>query len=180
MGRFRSHTAVQAAVALSAAVLGLAPLPVAAQDAAPVTYARPALDPRLSPAQVFIASLRGEPGMQETASGLLYFVIQSGPPEGERPTAASTVRVHYEGTFMDGAVFDSSRQRGTPAEFPLRAVIPGWTEVVQLMRPGDVWTVFLKPELAYGRRGAGQTIPPDSALVFRIELLGIVPPATGN
>ena len=180
MAGARLHACVLAVAACCAAIPVLAPRAAAAQAAGPEVYSRPALDPRLTPAQVFIATLRSEPGIRETGSGLLYFVIASGPPQGDRPTSTSTVRVHYEGTLIDGTVFDSSRQRGQPAEFPLAAVIPGWTEAVQLMRPGDVWTVFLKPELAYGRRGAGLTIPPDSALVFRIELIAVLPPAAAN
>jgi FKBP-type peptidyl-prolyl cis-trans isomerase len=124
--------------------------------------------------QDFIAAKKAEAGVQETASGLLYKVEKSGPETGAKPTAASTVRVHYEGTLPDGTVFDSSYARGEPAEFPVGGVIPGWTEVLQLMRPGDTWMVYLKPELAYGEQGAGADIPPNAALVFKVELIGVV------
>jgi FKBP-type peptidyl-prolyl cis-trans isomerase FklB len=124
--------------------------------------------------QDFIAGKKTEAGIQETASGLLYKVEKSGPATGAKPTAASTVRVHYEGTLPDGTVFDSSYARGEPAEFPVGGVIPGWTEVLQLMRPGDTWMIYLKPELAYGEAGAGADIPPNAALIFKVELIEVL------
>jgi FKBP-type peptidyl-prolyl cis-trans isomerase FklB len=128
----------------------------------------------MAAAQEFIAAKKAEAGVKETASGLLYKVETSGPATGVPPTAVSTVRVHYEGTLPDGTVFDSSYARGEPAEFPVGMVIPGWTEVLQLMRPGDTWMVYLKPELGYGEQGAGADIPPNAALVFKIELIEVL------
>ncbi|MEX0770929.1 MAG: FKBP-type peptidyl-prolyl cis-trans isomerase [Balneolaceae bacterium] len=108
-----------------------------------------------------------------TASGLQYRVIEEG--SGERPTANSTVRVHYRGTLLNGEEFDSSYERGEPAEFPLNRVIPGWTEGVQLMREGATYEFFLPSELAYGNNPPqGSIITPGAVLIFEVELLEIV------
>jgi len=105
-------------------------------------------------------------------SGLQYEVIATG--EGEKPTAQSTVRTHYHGTFINGDVFDSSYDRGQPAEFPVGGVIAGWTEALQLMTEGSKWRLYIPYNLAYGERGSQGAIPPYSALVFDVELLAIV------
>ncbi|QHJ11736.1 FKBP-type 22 kDa peptidyl-prolyl cis-trans isomerase [Paraglaciecola mesophila] len=107
-----------------------------------------------------------------TESGLQYEVINAG--EGETPTAASTVRVHYHGTLLDGTVFDSSYDRGQPAEFPVGGVIKGWTEALQLMQVGAKLRLFVPHDLAYGEQGAGGAIAPFSTLVFDVELLDII------
>jgi FKBP-type peptidyl-prolyl cis-trans isomerase FklB len=107
-----------------------------------------------------------------TESGLQYEVINKG--EGDKPTAASTVRVHYHGTLIDGTVFDSSYERGQPAEFPVNGVIKGWTEALQLMVVGDKWRIHVPHDLAYGEQGAGAAIGPFSTLVFDVELLDIL------
>jgi len=120
----------------------------------------------------FLAENAGRPGVVVTASGLQYEVIVEG--DGPRPGAFDTVRVHYEGTLIDGTVFDSSHFRGIPAEFPLHGVIPGWTEGLQLMAVGSVYRFFIPSELGYGSHGAGPQIPPYSTLVFEVELLAIV------
>ena len=106
-----------------------------------------------------------------TESGLQYEVIEEG--KGTKPTAEQTVKVHYEGTLIDGTVFDSSYQRGEPIEFPLSGVIKGWTEGLQLMSVGSKYKLYIPYELGYGERGAGQSIPPYSALIFTVELLEI-------
>lgn len=106
-----------------------------------------------------------------TESGLQYEVIEEG--KGAKPTAEQTVKVHYEGTLIDGTVFDSSYQRGEPIEFPLSGVIKGWTEGLQLMSVGSKYKLYIPYELGYGERGAGQSIPPYSALIFTVELLEI-------
>jgi len=106
-----------------------------------------------------------------TESGLQYEVIATG--EGEKPTAASTVSVHYHGTFANGDVFDSSVERGQPAEFPVGGVIAGWTEALQLMTEGSKWKLFVPYNLAYGEQGSQGAIPPYATLVFDVELLSI-------
>lgn len=107
-----------------------------------------------------------------TESGLQYEVVNAG--DGETPTAASTVRVHYHGTLLDGTVFDSSYDRGQPAEFPVGGVIKGWTEALQLMQVGAKLRLFVPHDLAYGEQGAGGAIAPFSTLVFDVELLDII------
>lgn len=119
----------------------------------------------------FFAENGKKQGVTTTASGLQYQVLTAGT--GEKPTAESTVKTHYHGTFLDGQVFDSSVERGEPAVFPVNRVIPGWTEVLQLMAVGSKWKVWLPYTLAYGEEGQPPVIPPYSTLVFEIELLGI-------
>ena len=107
-----------------------------------------------------------------TESGLQYEVITTG--EGEKPTAQSTVRVHYHGTFISGDVFDSSTDRGQPAEFPVGGVIAGWTEALQIMTEGSKWRLYVPYDLAYGERGSQGAIPPYATLIFDVELLTII------
>ena len=107
-----------------------------------------------------------------TESGLQYEVLATG--EGEKPTAESTVRVDYHGTLINGTVFDSSYERGQPAEFPVGGVIKGWTEALQMMPVGTKWRLYVPHELAYGERGAGAAIAPYSTLVFDVELHAIL------
>ncbi|BFM16916.1 FKBP-type peptidyl-prolyl cis-trans isomerase [Maricurvus nonylphenolicus] len=107
-----------------------------------------------------------------TASGLQYEILTEGT--GAKPSATDTVRTHYHGTLIDGTVFDSSVQRGQPAEFPVNGVIAGWTEALQLMPQGSKWRLHIPYNLAYGERGAGGAIGPYAALVFEVELLDIV------
>ncbi|QCI14700.1 FKBP-type peptidyl-prolyl cis-trans isomerase [Pseudomonas putida] len=110
-------------------------------------------------------------GITTLASGLQYEVITAG--EGAQPTRESNVRTHYHGTLIDGTVFDSSYERGQPAEFPVGGVIPGWTEALQLMNAGSKWRLYVPSELAYGAQGVG-SIPPHSVLVFDVELLDVL------
>jgi FKBP-type peptidyl-prolyl cis-trans isomerase FklB len=107
-----------------------------------------------------------------TDSGLQYEVLVSG--DGDMPTAASTVRVHYHGTLLDNSVFDSSYDRGEPAEFPVGGVIKGWTEALQMMPVGSKWRLCVPADLAYGEQGAGGAIGPHSTLIFDVELLDIL------
>lgn len=111
-------------------------------------------------------------GVTTLESGLQYEIIKQG--DGAKPKLEDAVRCHYHGTLINGIVFDSSIDRGEPAEFPLRGVIKGWTEILQLMPVGSKWKVTIPSDLAYGDRGAGQHIQPGSTLIFIIELLNIV------
>ena len=112
-----------------------------------------------------------EPGAEVTASGLVYRVLKDG--SGASPAATDTVRVHYRGTFTDGKEFDSSYSRNAPAEFPLNRVIKCWTEGVQKMKVGAKARLTCPAAIAYGERGAGAVIPPNSVLQFEVELLAI-------
>lgn len=111
-------------------------------------------------------------GVTVLESGLQYEVIADG--SGKKPAATDKVRCHYHGTLIDGTVFDSSVQRGEPAVFGVNQVIKGWVEALQKMAVGSKWRLFIPSELAYGSRGAGQLIGPDTALVFEVELIDIV------
>lgn len=122
--------------------------------------------------EAFLAENKKDSKVKVTESGLQYKVIKEG--SGKKPTKDNTVKVHYTGKLIDGTVFDSSVERGEPAEFPLSGVISGWTEGLQLMSVGSKYTLFLPPNLAYGANGAGQTIGPNSTLVFDVELIEIV------
>lgn len=123
-------------------------------------------------ASVYLAEAAGREGATTTASGLVYRTLT--PGSGESPEATDVVRVHYHGTLTDGTVFDSSVQRGEPAEFPLNRVIGCWTEGVQRMKVGEKAELVCPAAIAYGDQGAGATIPPGATLVFEVELLGIV------
>ena len=117
-------------------------------------------------------ALKDQGGKSQTlASGLVYQSLKEGT--GASPKATDTVRVHYHGTLADGKVFDSSVQRGQPAEFPLNRVIPCWTEGVQMMKVGGKAKLTCPPQIAYGARGAAGVIPPNATLTFEVELLGI-------
>ncbi|WP_442513611.1 FKBP-type peptidyl-prolyl cis-trans isomerase [Pseudomonas promysalinigenes] len=110
-------------------------------------------------------------GVTTLASGLQFEVLTAG--DGAKPTRESNVRTHYHGTLIDGTVFDSSYDRGQPAEFPVSGVIAGWTEALQLMNAGSKWRLYVPSELAYGAQGVGG-IPPHSTLVFDVELLDVL------
>ena len=120
----------------------------------------------------FLRIIKERPGVKTTASGIQYEVLKDGT--GEKPKATDNVKVHYEGKLIDGQIFDSSIQRGEPASFGLNQVIPGWTEALQLMPVGSKYRIYIPSELAYGERGAGEMIEPNSTLVFDVELLDIV------
>ncbi|MFM9053078.1 MAG: FKBP-type peptidyl-prolyl cis-trans isomerase, partial [Bacteroidota bacterium] len=120
----------------------------------------------------FLENNKKKNGVTTTASGLQYEVIKQGT--GPKPTAEDTVRTHYHGTLIDGTVFDSSVERGEPAEFPVGAVIKGWTEALQLMPVGSKYRLYIPSDLAYGERSAGPKIGPGSTLIFDVELLEIV------
>lgn len=111
-------------------------------------------------------------GVTVLPSGLQYEMVREGT--GRKPKATDSVKCHYEGTLVDGTVFDSSRRRGEPAVFPLNGVIRGWTEGLQLMQEGAVYRFFIPYNLAYGENGAGASIPPYAALVFEVELIEVL------
>ncbi len=121
----------------------------------------------------FQAQNKAKPGVTTTASGLQYKVLATGT--GPKPSASDTVICQYRGTLIDGKEFDSSYKRGQPAQFPVTGVIKGWTEALQMMPVGSKWQLVLPPSLAYGDRGAGPDIGPNSTLVFEVELVGIAP-----
>lgn len=123
--------------------------------------------------QVYLEKNAAKEGVQVTESGLQYEVLQAA--EGAKPVATDVVKVHYTGTLVDGTKFDSSHDRGEPAQFPLNRVIPGWTEGVQLMNVGSKFKFTIPSELAYGERDMG-VIKPNSVLVFEVELLEIIKP----
>lgn len=122
-------------------------------------------------ADMFLEANAAREEVTTTASGLQYEVLESGG--GASPGPQSRVVTHYHGTLVDGTVFDSSVQRGEPAEFGVHQVIPGWTEALQLMSVGDKWRIVCPPRLAYGEQGAGAAIGPNTALVFEIHLIAV-------
>jgi len=119
----------------------------------------------------FLEANKKKEGVKVLPSGLQYKVIKSG--DGPSPKETDKVKTHYKGTLINGTEFDNSYSRGEPAVFPVNGVIKGWTEVLQLMKVGDKWEVYIPADLAYGERGAGGTIPPNATLIFEVELLGI-------
>ena len=129
--------------------------------------------------KAFLAKNAHAPGVHVTPSGLQYKVIASGPADGARPRDVDEVKVNYEGKLLDGTVFDSSYQRGEPAVFGVSGLIRGWTEALQMMRPGDVWELYVPANLAYGDQGQ-ESIPPGSVLRFKIELIAISPTGSGG
>jgi FKBP-type peptidyl-prolyl cis-trans isomerase FklB len=150
-----------------AAALGLA-APALAQTTPPVAATAPALEP----AAAFLAKNAIAAGVKTLPSGLQYKVITAGPA-GPSPKIGDAIKVHYEGALTNGAVFDSSFQRNKPLMAPLEDLVPGWMEALPLMHVGDEWMLYVPPVMGYGSEGAGP-IPPDSVLVFRIKLLGML------
>ena len=122
--------------------------------------------------QKFLEENAKKEGVVTTASGLQYKVLEEG--FGTQPKATETVKVHYQGTLIDGTEFDSSYKRGEPISFGLNQVIPGWTEGLQLMKTGGKHELYIPYQLAYGERGAGGVIPPFATLIFLVELLEVV------
>lgn len=125
---------------------------------------------QLAAGNEYLAKNKAKPGVLVTASGLQYEVLKSGT--GPKPKTTDTVRVHYHGTLIDGTVFDSSVQRNEPAEFEVTGVIPAWTEALLLMSVGDKWKLTIPSTIAYGTQDKGK-IPPNSVLIFEVELLAI-------
>ena len=119
----------------------------------------------------FLAKNKEQDGVIELESGLQYKIITSG--NGKTPSITNRVKCHYTGMLINGNVFDSSVQRGKPAEFNVKQVIAGWTEALQLMKEGDKWRLFIPSNLAYGAQGAGNVIPPYATLIFDVELIEV-------
>lgn len=122
--------------------------------------------------EAFLAENAKRPGVVVLPSGLQYEVLTEG--KGRKPKATDKVQCHYHGTLIDGQVFDSSIQRGTPAVFGVNQVIPGWVEALQLMPEGSRWKLYIPSGLAYGEQGAGGSIPANATLVFEVELIKIL------
>jgi len=139
------------------------------------TMAASAADRGLSPQAnaAYIADFGKKPGVYKRQSGLEYKILQNG--FGARPSATDIVTVYYKGQLINGKVFDAT-EPGFPAEFPVGNLIPGWTEALQLMREGDHWQLVIPANLAYGTRGAGDTIPPNQTLVFDLTLVKVTHP----
>jgi FKBP-type peptidyl-prolyl cis-trans isomerase FklB len=127
-------------------------------------------DKNLWEGRAFLNKNRQKPGVISSATGLQYKIIE--PGAGRRPGLQDRVTVHYRGRLLDGTEFDSSYKRGKPATFAVQGVIPGWTEALQMMKPGAKWQLFIPPELAYGKKGT-PTIEPNSTLIFDVELLEV-------
>ena len=121
--------------------------------------------------QAFFAKNKTAQGVVTLPSGLQYKILKAG--EGKKPTGDDTVVCHYRGTLINGTEFDSSYKKNEPVTFPLKGVIKGWTEALQLMPVGSKWQLFIPSELAYGDRGAGGAVPPNATLIFEVELLSI-------
>jgi len=126
----------------------------------------------------FLAENKKKDGVKTTASGLQYKVMKEGA--GAQPKETDTVTVNYRGTLINGTEFDSSYKRGQPATFPVNGVIKGWTEALQLMKPGSKYQLFIPADLAYGARAVGPDITPNSALIFEVELLEVKPAAAST
>ncbi|HET6972242.1 MAG TPA: FKBP-type peptidyl-prolyl cis-trans isomerase [Phenylobacterium sp.] len=157
----------------------LLPLALAAALAAGAAHAAPPASPPAAQAATpasgadFLARNAREPGVQTLPSGLQYKVVTAGPAGGASPKPGDIIKVHYEGKLTSGEVFDSSFARGKPALLPLGDLVPAWMEALPRMKVGDEWTLYAPPELGYGAEGAGP-IPPNSVLIFRIKLLGVL------
>ncbi len=121
--------------------------------------------------KAFLEKNKKEEGVVELPSGLQYKVLKEG--NGKKPKATDKVRCHYEGMLLDGTIFDSSIKRGEPAVFGVNQVIQGWVEALQLMQEGAKWRLFIPSEMAYGARGAGNSIPPHATLIFDVELISV-------
>ena len=155
-------------VLLGALALGCAALlPATASQAQSAVASAPAATPA-----AYMAANVKQPGVKALPDGLQYRVVQSGPA-GPSPKEGDAIKVHYEGKLIDGTVFDSSFARGKPVLMPLGNLIPAWMEALPMMHVGDEWMLYVPPELGYGAEGGGP-IPPNSVLVFRIKLLGML------
>lgn len=137
-----------------------------------------AADP-LTEGQAFLAKNAAVEGVKTLPSGVQYKTVREGPENGQPPSPDDDILIHYEGRFLNGTVFDSSYARGEQRRAPLSALIPGWQEALQIMTPGDLWEVYIPPQMAYGSRDRGP-VPGNSVLIFKIELFGAYPPEGDN
>lgn len=128
----------------------------------------------LQAAHAFMTKNATADGVEALPQGVQYKIVTSGPTDGVRPDRNDLVRVDYEGSLVDGTIFDSSFERGVPAAFRIDQVVPGWGDVLTHMRPGDEWIVYIPPERGYGDQDKGE-IPPNSVLIFRLRLLDVAP-----
>ncbi len=133
--------------------------------------AQAAAGPNKEAGAAFLANNKKNPAVVELPSGMQYEILKDGT--GESPKATSTVTTHYTGTLIDGTVFDSSVERGQPAQFPVNGVIKGWTEALQLMKPGSKWKLYIPSDLAYGDGGSPPKIGPGATLIFEVELISV-------
>ena len=131
-------------------------------------------DANLAAGRAFLATNAKAEGVVTLPDGLQYKVVRQGPATGPSPRPQDLVKVHYEGKLLDGTVFDSSYERGQPAVFPLKGLVPAWITALQMMHPGDEWTLWVPSELGYGAEDKG-AVPPNSVMVFRIELIDVAP-----
>ena len=122
----------------------------------------------------YLAQIAKQPGVVALPSGLLYKVVYSPDPNGAHPAATDTVKINYEGKLVNGHVFDSSYERNQPATYPLPQLVPAWQQAVPMMHKGDTWMLYVPSSLGYGERDMGE-IPPNSVLIFKIQLLDINP-----
>jgi FKBP-type peptidyl-prolyl cis-trans isomerase len=136
----------------------------------------------LAAAEAYLAQNGAREGVTTTASGLQYEVLASGPADGTSPAPGQYVCVHYRGALLDGTEFDSSYSRNAASAFESDRLIDGWVEALAMMKPGDAWRLTIPPELAYGERGFANSIPPNAALVFDMELIKLLdgPPPAGT
>ena len=141
-------------------------------------HSQPAASGSTTKSDAFMAKTAKEPGVLTLPDGLEYKIVKSGPTAGISPKLGDEVKVNYEGTLTDGTVFDSSYKNGEPVVFPVGGLIPAWNEILQKMKPGDTWILYVPPALGYGPEGKGP-IPPDSVMVFKLELLGVLPAGPG-
>lgn len=164
----------RARIALSVAAALLAAAPVLTACGKSQAQSAPGAGVEAAKGRRFLDNNAKQPGVVTLPSGLQYKVVRSGPETGPHPGPRDEVKVHYEGTLLDGTVFDSTLQSGQPAVLEIGGLIKGWQEALPLMRPGDEWLLYVPAKLAYGEKGAGGVIPPNATLVFRMQLLGVL------
>ena len=161
------------AVALAAFTLSACDKP----DGAPGAKAQAAQASEPTPeGRAFLDKTAKEAGVKALSDGIFYKVVRSGPATGLKPQIGDEIKVHYEGKLIDGTVFDNSYDRGQPAAMPLEHLIPAWEKALPQMRPGDEWMLYVPPAQGYGAEGTPSgEIPPNAVLVFRIELIDLLP-----